>query len=92
MNEAVESLCVSENDDETLRGRCAHRPCKDRQGVKEAGVPAKVPGAFVVDLVEETGWMDRGEAELLMSWFECPDMVRLFNSRERSDCFRITLV
>ena len=33
-------------------------------------VPARVPGAFVVDLLEETGRFDRGEAELLLSWFE----------------------
>jgi len=52
MNEAVENVCVSENDDETLRGRRARLPCKDRQGVKETGVPAKVPGAFVVGLGE----------------------------------------
>jgi len=36
----------------------------------EAPVPAKVPGAFIVDLLEETGMMDRGEAELLFTWFE----------------------
>ena len=33
-------------------------------------VPARVPGAFVVDLLEDTGRMDRGEAELLLTWFE----------------------
>ena len=33
-------------------------------------MPAKVPGAFVVDLLEDTGRMDRGEAELLLSWVE----------------------
>ena len=33
-------------------------------------VSAKVPGAFVVDLLEETGRMDRGEAELLLSILE----------------------
>ncbi len=33
-------------------------------------VPAKVPGAFVVDLLEDTGRFDRGEAELLLSIFE----------------------
>ena len=33
-------------------------------------VPARVPGAFVVDLLEDTGRFDRGEAELLLSWFE----------------------
>jgi len=68
--EAIENVCVRRNDDETLRGRCTHRPCKDRQGVKEAGVPAKVPGAFVVDLLEATGRMEREEAELLFTWFE----------------------
>ena len=39
-----------------------------------APVPAKVPGAFVVDLLEETGRFDRGEAELLLSWFEWVEM------------------
>ena len=29
-----------------------------------------MPGAFVVDLLEETGRMDRGEAELLLSILE----------------------
>ena len=29
-----------------------------------------VPGAFVVDLLEDTGTMGRGEAELLMTWLE----------------------
>ena len=33
-------------------------------------VPAMVPGAFVVDLLEDTGMMGREEAELLMSWFD----------------------
>ena len=33
-------------------------------------VPTRVPGAFVVDLLEETGRFDRGEAEVLLSWFE----------------------
>ena len=33
-------------------------------------VPARVPGAFVVDLLEETGRMDRGEAEVLLSILE----------------------
>ena len=33
-------------------------------------VPAAVPGEFVVDLLEDTGMMDRGEAELMLSWFE----------------------
>ena len=33
-------------------------------------VPAKVPGAFVVDLLEDTGRFDRGEAELLLSILE----------------------
>ena len=30
-------------------------------------VPARVPGAFVVDLLEDTGRMGRGEAEMLLS-------------------------
>jgi len=33
-------------------------------------VPSRVPEAFIVDLLEDTGMMDRGEAELLMSWLE----------------------
>ena len=37
-------------------------------------VPARVPGAFVVNLLEETGCFDRGEAELLLSWFEWVEM------------------
>ena len=37
-------------------------------------VPARVPGAFVVDLLEETGRFDRREAELLLSWFEWVEM------------------
>jgi hypothetical protein len=36
----------------------------------EDAVPVKVLGAFVVDLFEETGRMDKEEAELLLSWFE----------------------
>jgi hypothetical protein len=56
MNEAVESLCVSEEVNEVVP------------------VPARVPGTFVVDLLEETGRFDRGEAELLLSWFEWVEM------------------
>jgi hypothetical protein len=41
-----------------------------RCGLEVESVPASVPGAFVVDLLEDTGMMDRGEAELLMSWIE----------------------
>ena len=53
MNEAVENLLVSENDDETLRlGRTPVRPrCHDRvEGEAGAGapVPANVPGDFTV--------------------------------------------
>ena len=33
-------------------------------------VPAVVPGEFVIYLLEETGMMDRGEAELMLSIFE----------------------
>ena len=74
MNEAMES--VRKDDGMTLRGRCAHAhlPCKDRGDVKETGVPVRVPGAFVVDLLEDTGIMERGEAELLLSWFEWVEM------------------
>jgi hypothetical protein len=73
VNEAVETVVVRETDDMPLRGRCAHAhlPCQDRQGVEEtSGTPARVPGAFVVDLLEDTGMMDRVEAELLMSWIK----------------------
>jgi len=63
---------VRRNDDETLRlGRTPVRPrCKDSGDVKGTGVPVKVPGAFVVDLLEDTGTFERGEVELLLSWFE----------------------
>ena len=54
MNEAMESVIVSE----TLN---------DSNGTP---VPARVPGAFVVDLLEETGRFDRGEAEVLLSILE----------------------
>ena len=54
MNEAMESVIVSE----TLN---------DSNGTP---VPVKVPGAFVVDLLEETGRMDKGEAEVLLSILE----------------------
>ena len=40
-----------------------------REEVRGEPVPAAVPGEFVVDLLEDTGMMDRGEAELLMSIF-----------------------
>ena len=33
-------------------------------------VPARVPGAFVVDLLEDTGRFDREEAEVLLSILE----------------------
>lgn len=38
------------------------------------GTPAAVPEAFVVDLREDTGMMDRGEAELLIT---CPGRILL---------------
>ena len=58
MNEAMESVIVSE----TLN---------DSNGTP---VPARVPGAFVVNLLEDTGRFDRGEAELLLSIFEWVEM------------------
>jgi hypothetical protein len=76
VNEAVDIVLVSEYDDGKLRlSRTPVRPrCQDRQGVeKTSGTPARVPGAFVVGLVEDTGMMDRGEAEVLLSilvWVE----------------------
>jgi len=33
-------------------------------------VPVTVRNAFVVDLLGDTGRFDRGEAEVLLSWFE----------------------
>ena len=33
-------------------------------------MPSREPGEFWVDLLEDTGPMDRGEAELLLSWCE----------------------
>ena len=49
MNEAIENV-VSKNDEETLRGRCAHAhlPCCDRGD--DNGSPAFVPGEFTVRL------------------------------------------
>jgi hypothetical protein len=51
MNEAVENVCVKEND-ETLRGRCApgHLPCYDRGEGGVTPVPAFAPGDFSVRL------------------------------------------
>ncbi len=50
MNEAVETMCVSKNDDVTLRlGRTPVRPrCCDRGD--DNGTPACVPGDFTVRL------------------------------------------
>jgi len=47
-----------------------------REDVRGEPVPKDVPGDFVVDLLEDTGMMDRGEAEVLMSifaWVEVED-------------------
>jgi hypothetical protein len=33
-------------------------------------MPERVPGAFLVDLLGDTGRMERREVELLLSWFE----------------------
>ena len=41
----------------------------------------RVPGAFVVDLLEDTGRLDRGEAELLLSWFEWVEVEALGSRR-----------
>ena len=57
MMEAIESV-VSEEHEMSLRAR------------GKGPVPSRVPGSFVVDMLEETGTMGRGEAELLLSWFE----------------------
>ena len=40
-----------------------------RGEVRGGPVPKDVPGEFVVDLLEDTGMMDGGEAEILMSIF-----------------------
>ena len=55
-----------------LRGRCSreHRPCKDWIGHSGTPVPEWEPREFVVDLLEETGTMDRREAGVLLSIFE----------------------
>ena len=49
MNEAIENV-VSRNDDQTLRGRCAHahRPCKDSGDVVSRALPPTPPGDFTV--------------------------------------------
>jgi hypothetical protein len=44
--------------------------CARDAGTVGMPVPRKVPGSFVVDLLEETGTIERDEAELLLSWFE----------------------
>ena len=41
---------------------------RGEEGWREA-VPARVPWAFVIDLLEDTGRMGR-EAEVLLSWVE----------------------
>ena len=59
-----------------MRSRCCDRD-------DEGPIPARVPGEFVVDLLEETGPMDREEAGLVLSWLEfvereargCPDLL-----------------
>ncbi len=38
--------------------------------VKRGEVGEPVLGAFVVDLLEDTGRMDRREADLLLTWLE----------------------
>ncbi len=70
MNEAVENLWVSKNDDGTLRGRCAqaHLPCEDRGGANVtpgAPVPECIPGDFTVVIGDVMpGWVMEGlEAE-----------------------------
>jgi hypothetical protein len=51
------------------RTRVRSRCCDRGDGVK-APVPAWEPHGFVVDLLEDTGLMDRGEAEVLLSVLE----------------------
>ena len=42
----------------------------ERVIVSETDEGTPVPAAFVVCQLEDTGRLDRGEAELLLSWFE----------------------
>ena len=69
MNDAIENVCVK-NNNMTLRGRRARArlPCCDRDDGGKGPIPARVPGGFVVDMLEEKGPMDRGEAGLVLSW------------------------
>ncbi len=59
--------CVSDGDD-GMTGSVERVIASE--SIEGTPVPARVPGAFVVDLLEDTGRFDRGEAELLLSWFE----------------------
>ena len=51
-------------------GARARLPCCDRDDGSQGPIPARVPGDFVVDLLEATGPMDRDEAGLVLSWLE----------------------
>ena len=66
MNEAMDNVFVSEND-EMLRGRCApaHLPCCDSGVDDVTPVPTLVPGDFTVRLGDVMpGWVMEGlEAE-----------------------------
>ena len=67
MNEAVDNVWVSKDDDGTLSGRRAqaHLPCCDRGGGNITPVPVPVPGDFTVRLGDVMpGWVMEGlEAE-----------------------------
>ena len=81
MSETFENVCVCEK----LRGRRARArlSCCELGDDGKMPVPATVPGSFVVDLLEATGPMDRGEAGLMLSWLEwveveargCPELL-----------------
>jgi hypothetical protein len=59
VSDTVETVVAGGTDDGTLRGRL-RRPCRDKGDVERIPVPARVPGECVVDLLEDTGTMDRG--------------------------------
>ena len=66
MNEAIENVCVRENDEMLRLGRAGARPrCHDSGVDDETPVPALVPGDFTVRLGDVMpGWVMEGlEAE-----------------------------
>ena len=67
---------MDENDDQgdEQMNEAVEIVCVSEEVNDVTPVPERVPGAFVVDLLEETGRFDRREAELLLSWFEWVEM------------------